>query len=404
MVKAHSLLYAVYVCLIVSILCGALLYFSSLYNQLNLFYNTNESLYIQNQSAVNYALGKGQLDNESITDDATGITSEFQKKQYGLLSILLTQSTVKNDTIASAFFVGQYSNNQTALYLANVVSKISASGDVFINGDVYLPNERLSEVYLQNKPNRINISGKKLQSQIQLPTIDGRFKEIYQQHRSKIINFNALERKNDSLYVNSFLDETKEIQLSSPVLNNVIIKGNFIITSKDSICLRKDTILEDVILMAPKVIISDGFVGNIQVFASENIKIGKKVMLNYPSALCVYNKTEKPSTIVIDEDSKIVGLVILYGDNLMQFDKNFIETKERSSVLGTIYCCGTLNLKSKVIGSVYANKIEYKTTASTNLNCLAELHIDALKRPSFFMELPIFDSKSSQYGIVKKIL
>jgi hypothetical protein len=66
MVRAHSLLYAIYISLIVSIICGALLYFANLYGQLNLYYNLQEELYLQNQSVVNYALGNKLIYSETL--------------------------------------------------------------------------------------------------------------------------------------------------------------------------------------------------------------------------------------------------------------------------------------------------------------------------------------------------
>lgn len=404
MLKAHSLLYAVYVCLIVSIICGALLYFATLYSQLNLFYNTNESLFIHNQSSVNYAIGSTSNNSEIVLDEETGIQSSFQKKQYGLLSVLLTHTFVKNDTIDSAFFVGQFTPNKTALYLSNLSQRIAASGSVTINGDMFLPTTSISDKYIDNSPIKISITGNRSISEMQLPKINEKCKEIFQSRKTKTIFLNGIQKKNDSIYVNSFFNETLEIQLTSPVLSNVIIKGNFVISAKDSIVVTKNTILEDVILIAPKVIISDGFNGNIQVFANENIRVGKQVVLNYPSALCVYNKSENEGLITIDEESKIAGLVFLLSDDLLKFEKNKIETKEKSKILGTVYNCGTLYLKSDVLGSVYSYKISYKTNSSEYGNCIANVSIDATKRPKYFMELPLFEEKTSKYGIIKKVL
>ena len=140
MVKAHSLLYAVYVCLLVALLCGGLLLLSNLYNQLNIYYVSHESLYISNQSTVNYALGNGLvLDEEVLTEKETGIQSQFSVKNHGLLPLLLTQSFVKNDTVSSVHFIGQkVANANTAFYMANFTQPLSVSGEVTIKGDVFL--------------------------------------------------------------------------------------------------------------------------------------------------------------------------------------------------------------------------------------------------------------------------
>ena len=113
MVKAHSLLYAIYICLIVSIICGALLYFAYLYNQLNLHYNLQEEMYIHNQSVVNFALGNQISQVELPIDENSGIDGNYKVKQYGLLTMLLSNSILRNDTISSVHFVGSFSSDKT---------------------------------------------------------------------------------------------------------------------------------------------------------------------------------------------------------------------------------------------------------------------------------------------------
>ena len=57
MIKANSLLYAIYICLLISMICCGLLFYFNLYGQLNQYYRLQEDLFIENQSVVNYALG-----------------------------------------------------------------------------------------------------------------------------------------------------------------------------------------------------------------------------------------------------------------------------------------------------------------------------------------------------------
>ncbi len=407
MVKAHSLLYAVYVCLIVAVLCGGLLLLANLYNQLNLYYVTHESLYISNQSTMNYALGNGLVSDEAIlTEEQTGIQSQFSVKNHGLLPLLLTQSFVKNDTISSANFIGQkVTNVGTALYMANFTQPLSLSGDVTIKGDVFMPTERLKEVYINNKPNKIVIQGKKSISEIQLPILSDKCKTVFEIKNSAKASLSDFEKKNDSIYVNSFFNETIEFQISSTTLENKIIKGNFIISSNDSIYIKKNNILEDVVIIAPKVAIEEGFEGTIQVFAKESITIEKKVTLNYPSVIALYNNKESQKAfILIEEEVKIAGLVFLFGNDLIHLDKNTLEIKEKGKILGNIYCTGVLTLKSDVYGSVYTSKLNHKTPSSSYSNTIADITIDVSKKPKVFIDMPIFNNKTNRYAIIKKVL
>lgn len=405
MVKAHSLLYAVYVCLIIGLISGAILMLSNLYNQLNVYYNVHEELYLNNASTINYALGNNLIsDDETLIDEISGIESVIQKKQYGLLSVLLVQSMVKNDTIESAHFVGQYVNSKTALYVSNFTQPISASGRVIVKGDVFLSSDRIRETYINNKPNQINIQNPIKNSSINLPEISKRCEAIFNKTPTQKVILNSLEKKNDSLYVNSFFNETKEIQIVNNQLENIIIKGNFVIRSNDSLVISKSSKLEDVILIAPKITIQEGFEGTVQVFATEKIQINKKVKLNYPSAICIKNDSTKEGLIYIDEESKIDGAVLLYGNDLLHIDKNLIEIKDKTQIRGTVYSSGLLSINGKVLGAVFTAKLLYKTSSSTYTNCISDVEIDANKRPNYFIEVPIFETKTNQYGVVKKIL
>ena len=130
MVKAHSLLYAIYICLIVSIICGALLYFSNLFSQLNLYYNLQEELYIQNQSVLNFALGNKTIPTEIEKDENSGIEGSYETKPNGLLSLVLAKSYVSNDTVSSVHFVGARNTDKNAIYLTNLSKSLYYFGKV----------------------------------------------------------------------------------------------------------------------------------------------------------------------------------------------------------------------------------------------------------------------------------
>lgn len=404
MVKAHSLLYAVYICLIVSIICGALLYFSGLYNQLNLYYNLQEELYIHNQSVVNYALGNKLATEEFPADEASGVQGNYEVRQYGLLNVLLAKTSLRNDTVVSAHIVGSYSNDKTAIHLANLTKSLRYSGTVRLNGDNKLPSTFIETSYLTNKASQLTVTGKNTVSEIKLPEINENFKKIFEGIKTEKVALSQFEKTKDSLYFNSFLKETKEILLTNTLLANVIFKGNFVLRSNDSIVIRKNTVLEDVILIAPKITFEEGFKGTVQAFATKRIELQEKVNLQYPSVVCVYNDTEGESKLKIKKECKIEGAIVLFGSSILTINKNIMELDEKSFVLGDIYCTGKLDLKSDVRGSVYTNYFFYKNGSSVNDNMIVDIEIDPLKRPEYFMAIPLFEAKKNNYGVIKKVL
>ncbi|WP_431244375.1 hypothetical protein ACQ9BO_08690 [Flavobacterium sp. P21] len=238
MVKAHSLLYAIYICLIVSIICGALLYFSNLYNQLNLYYNLQEELYIQNQSLLNFALGNKMAVQEIEKDENSGIEGSYESKSYGLLSLVLTKSFVSNDTVSSVHFAGAYNHDKNAVYLTNFSKSLSYSGTVKLIGNNQLPSTFIETSYITSDLNKLTTEGKISISEKQLPEINPEFKKIFDVLKSEKTTLSNVEKIQDSIYYNSFFNTTKEIQVK-PNLANIIFKGNFILRSPDSIRVKK---------------------------------------------------------------------------------------------------------------------------------------------------------------------
>ncbi|PXY41159.1 hypothetical protein DMB65_09400 [Flavobacterium cheongpyeongense] len=403
MVKAHSLLYAIYICLIVSIICGALLYFSNLYNQLNLYYNLQEELYIQNQSVLNFALGNKTIPTEIEKDENSGIEGSYETKTYGLLSLILAKSYVSTDTVSSVHFVGAQNTDKNAIYLTNLSKSLYYSGKVKLIGNNQLPSPFIETSYINNNLNQLVVKGEKSISEPFLPEINTNFKKIFQGIKSEKIKLSEIEKSNDSLYYNSFFNNTKEIQVKS-TLGNIIIKGNFILRSEDSIRVKKNAVLEDVILMAPKITFEEGFKGTVQAFATKGIELEEKVTLHYPSVICVYNESIEESKIKIKKECQITGAVVLFGSTTEMIDKNSIEIEEDGLVFGDLYCSGKLMLRSNVYGSVYTNRFFLKTSSSSYENLISDIEINTEKRPDYYISIPLFNTQKTTYGVIKKVL
>ncbi|MBF4508375.1 hypothetical protein IRZ83_16985 [Flavobacterium sp. JLP] len=403
MVKAHSLLYAIYICLIVSIICGALLYFSNLYNQLNLYYNLQEELYIQNQSVINFALGNKMVSEEIEKDEDSGIEGSYETKSYGLLTLVLAQSYISNDTVSSVHFAGAHHLDKNAVYLTDFSKPLFYSGTVKLVGNNQLPSTFIETSYINNDLSKLSAEGKITISEKHLPEINPEFKKMFQGLKSEKAKLSNVEKPQDSLYYNSFFNSTKEIQVGSN-LANVIFKGNFILRSEDSIRVKKSTVLEDVIIIAPKITFETGFKGTVQVFATKGIELEEKVILNYPSVICIYNESSEESKIKIKKECRISGAVVLFGNTDNLIDKNSIEIDEDGLVFGDLYCSGKLMLKSDVYGSVYTNRFFLKTEASNYENLIQNIEINVLKRPDYYVSIPLFNTQKTTYGIIKKVL
>lgn len=397
MVKASSMLYAVYVCLIVAILCCALLYMANLYRSLNLFYNIREDMYIENQSSVNYWLGS--RNSNEVIDEEEGVQTFFKVKKHGVLEVLIAQTTCKSDTVTSIQFVGSSFPRRGTIYVSNFSNPLSFAGDVTLIGEKKIPSKNLEEKFISGKQNKLRNLGKIEVSTDVLPEINPAFRKIsLGQNR---VSFHSLKQKEGGLYFNSFLEETITVTLDNNLLNDVNIKGNFIITQPDSICIRSTSKLEDVIIVAPKVIIEKGFKGSIQVYADEQIRVAEQTTLSYPSVICVISEKNNKGEIIIGEKSTIFGAVIVFGNMIQTSEDNTIYLTKKSTIIGDVYCSGKLMMGGKIFGSVYSNWIFGQTQSGKYENCFIDTEVNGNRLPSYFVGIPLFKNKEATYEIAK---
>lgn len=397
MLKASSMLYAVYVCLIVSIFCCALLYVANLYNILNLFYNSREDMFISNQSAINYWLGSG--DEKELMDETQSIHNFFEVKKHGIVEVLITQTTFKMDTLTSINFIGSKPLERTALYVSNFSNPLSFAGTVKLIGDKKLPLKNIQEKFISNKQNLLTNIGKTEQSEDMLPSINPDFKNIViPKNRVKLSN---LIKKEGLLYFNSFRGNVLAVNLDDYKLDNIRMKGNFVLVHPDSISISSSSQLEDVVIISPKVTVENGFKGTIQVFASQQIKVGEQVILSFPSVLCVDARDKGKTEITIGENTKIYGAVVLYGNPIQQAEKNIVSLTTNTVIVGDVYSSGKLKCGGKVYGSVYTNWIFSQTESGKYENCLIDTEINCQRLPEYFVGLQLFKIKEREYEISK---
>lgn len=397
MLRAHSLLYAIFICLVVSVLCCALLSIASLYDKLNRHFILHDELYAHNQSLVNFASSHLQSP-EAFPDEDTLIKGTYTVGRHGLLPVLVATSSTKTDTVRSAWLLASASDDKTCVFIPRKGQPLAYSGRVMLEGTLSLPSAHIRPFHIAGALNELKTTRPPVLSPFDLPRLAADISRPID--RVKSVPLGAL-RKKDSLYYNSFLDSTRIIEMPGGMLARIHLKGNIVIRSADSIRVSASADLTDVVLVAPKVSIESGFKGSVQVFATSKIEIAGKVILRYPSALCLVNTSSDPAMLRIGSGSAVYGAVVLCGNAELDAYKNTIEIAEGCDLVCDLYCSGQLDLKSDLWGSVYTAKFNYRTLGGQYENCIANVRISPLKRPPAFMSFPLFEN--TRYGLLKKI-
>lgn len=406
--KASSLTNAVFICVIISVFCGCMVLISHYQNIFNNRLIIQEDLISRNTSGFNYLLSNSESLIYNKTQEVDlfedNIISVLEKKSWGFYDILICKTFFKKDTVSKTVLVGKTSSksNNTALYVTDYDKPLKLSGNTRIVGDIIVPNASTSQAYINGKKgNNILLKGKKLKSNNKLPKID---KDVF-------LNIDELPRLSVSTIINkqpvfnSFDSKTQVIDLKEKTLiKGINCKGNFVFTSNNMLEVDGTSKLNDVIVIAPKVKITSGFKGNLQIVAKEEVIVEENVALYYPSS--IYVKNNKDSILVkIKNNSKLIGGIVINGKSYNESLKRKLIIEEKAIVVGNIYCYGKTQLKGQVIGSVYTDRFYLKTNTSNYENIILNGAIDRESLPKNFIELPLFNNTidEKKYAVIKEL-
>ena len=405
MIKAASLLYAVFISLVIAILCGGLMLLFNFKMNLDTYFSGKTQLIYQNRATMSHVLHSDfRAINEEINISKIsldGIETKKEIVQWGAFEICSVVSYHNKDTIKQHTFMacGQ-SLDKPALYLRNNDTPFKISGDTYISGDVFvsgygIEKTTISGSGIKNTPKhigKIKLSRKQLPKR-ELPSFS--FPERYMSQ-----NLEAIE---EGFFVNEFGSETIVFEVANSI-HDIHLKGNIILQSKDSLVIGKTAILEDIIVVAPKVIYEPGFKGTTQTYATTEVILEKNVQLLYPSIIRVSDASDTSSFIHVKENSVVTGAIILEGNGLVTEDKKRIQIDKNALVKGDVFCDGVLSLYGVVEGSVIASSLLHKTNTATYTNLMYGGEIHAQKLLDHFFELPLVDYYTKQETIAIKQL
>ena len=355
-----------------------------------------------------YFLNHSQISSSGHLDlfgDKIGCT--IDDSDWGIFKVLNVASHFKKDTITKKVLVGKKGNGKNpALYLTDLGEELKVTGNTKIEGDMLLPKNGYKKINIlgNNSLNKPLINGSYTISDQMLPEIQ--VPEISLSSNGKRTPYSKF--KNTSAIYNGFDQNPLIIDLDAETLSKgASFKGKIILVSKDTITIREDMKLQDVIVSAPKVIVEDNFVGRIQIFANKEIEFGENVYLEYPSCAIVWSDPSFFDKLIhVSNRTKVEGPIILGEPSKYASTEGEITVDEGATIIGDLYCRGRLQLKGTVLGSVYTNKFLLKTKNGEYTNTLMNATIDAQKLSEQQLGFVLLNRNGFEkvsYGIVKQL-
>jgi len=341
--------------------------------------------------------------NSSIAitnENAIDLGIQVQRDLWGVFEKRTVTTTHGNTTfVKTALIGGKDKAEMPALYVNDHQRPVIVAGNSKITGDAFLPEQGLKMGNIMGLSyNRASLMyGKRKLSDSTLPQLSN---EIESQITS-LTRYDyfpegeVLTKIPEEGLKNSFQSPTLVIRDRVLRLGKTSLVGNIVVSASHKIIVEAEANLQDVILLAPEIIVKDWVKGQFQAIATESISIGKKCELAYPSALVVKKKPQslasekqnaqpnfntKPA-IYLDSYTWVGGFVLALDDSTEQQYAPQIKIDPDARVVGEVYCTKNLELKGSVTGnvstdafialedgSVYQNHLYNGQINSTHLN------------------------------------
>ncbi|PKD18029.1 hypothetical protein APR41_18115 [Salegentibacter salinarum] len=296
----------------------------------------------------------------------------FSTKEYwGSFELLVFNS--ENEFSKAVLLGGEINDLSSNIYLADNKLPLVVAGNAKLEGIGYFPKNLIKPGSIDgNYFNKGKLFyGESFASKNDLPQVSTSWRNYIENIvRSTPDKLGELmELSNAS---NSFFHTTGVIYSPDALLISHRLQGNIIVKSEKTIRVSSLSELNQIILIAPEVVIESGFRGNIHIISNE-IEIKSNSLLEYPSSVIVTeNQSQefrKPRIQVL-KNSTIKGNIIAFERVKKNKLKNDIIIAANVNIEGSIYCEGYLDLRGRVHGNVFSQFFATHQNGSIYINHL----------------------------------
>ena len=390
-----ALYYSIVVILLLSLFATGFILLNRLWFHENALFFKNCELNDNLDSAAEWLMNQpdlvhpGETKDLDIYSDSSSLV-KIEADKWGLLRLIKTSASWRSLTIQRTAFYSELKNKPYALYLSDQNKFLSLVGKCVITGDCSLPalGIRAGEMDGGTFTGKRMIDGKIYQSGNKLPPLSKDLLNTWTGYLDKkfrktdsIVGVNDLNRNPSSRV--SFNSATKVIDCGRKVsLQNINLSGNIIVTASDTILIGASARLQDILVVANTIILSNQVQGSFQLFARNHISLGDHCTLRYPSfAVCLAKHT--PGKITIGKDCAVNGGIIIDGVDDIK-GSNRLEMSEGNKLTGTVWVNGEVGFSGQIEGSLYCNKFYIDTPRAYYENFLRDAVIDVHSIPAKF--------------------
>ncbi|MCR9155551.1 MAG: hypothetical protein NXI09_15710 [Bacteroidetes bacterium] len=400
-IKAGSLSYALFLALIISLLCFlmiGLLHLNRIaFLRSDLSFRVEDALYTG--ISESRALFKGSRIITNYQDETFKLTQ--MHRNWGAFEMASCLVEAKDRRLGRAVILAHEAiDSIRALYHPDENNSLGMSGEAQIIGDAYLSSKGLETKFINGKGilSSKMLQGNKREAGKSLPQLPFDYVKYWRAYLEGQIN------SVDSLSKNAFSETIrhpfwkKTIVYStsnSLKLQGVKWKGNIIVVSNEEIEISADCDLKDLILIAPVIKVNSGARISAHLFAVNSIEIGDSVHLNYPSSISLINRKGEAGQIELKPNSRVNGAIVHTVDLRSRSNDVHLWIQSKALVIGTVYNSGNMQLQGTVLGQVFSRYFLVKTETAIYEDVILDGQINRKDHPGPLLFLPI-NAKSKQ--------
>ncbi len=412
--KGGSLIYAVMISLLVAMLVGGgvLLqhYQTSIQNQL---YH-QELAWEGAESVAVWTFAQNEPSDLSQSGSLWRKADSFQVESFpwGLYGCLQIRSQYGEAIVDRQALWGAKPSGilQASLFVKDQNRSIRLVGKTRLQGLCYLPTGRASSGQINNRrfEGKNLVQGQVANSRYKSPNLSyDNFVEVRKLLNSlpedslSAISWGKLTQ--DSI-LGPWREETNLLRFHDAIrLQDNYLSGRSILISEQAISIGRECKINEVLLIAPSIIVEAGFEGSLQLFARDSVIIEPEVYLKYPSAIVVAGRDQNnPGKLVVRENAKVEGTLIndpAFGERAF-IQNNFTLFEKGSEIWGHAIIKGILDHYGMVRGTLIAERFRVKTRSGTYVNHLLDAEISQIDFSDDYVA-GLYVEDPEQYQIIK---
>lgn len=420
MIRSSSIVYALFVITILTILSASFVLYLRFHNQLVIDEISRLKQLSYVESACTLLRSEFRKDeffsqNKQLFDGDTASKVQLKRLPWGAFEIIYCSSKIRKKGISKIQLVGQNSTffDGVAIYLVDKKQPLSLSGNTKINGDVFLPEAGVKRAYVEGRSFKGTtlINGEIKKSSEQIPDLNAFLDKSIERTKGRTPNLMKdsigeleLLLQQGRLYQKFSKPTVLYKQKGDIELKNITLSGNIIIQSDSTIRLHRTADLKNVILFGKKIIFETGYKGQLQAFATDTLIVGEKSEFFYPSVLATYGKVNSGTQLIeIKNESVVSGIVFQERAKVASNDLSIIKLNEESVIEGQIYTKGSVNVTGAVAGVVICSNFNLRTSSSIYENYLLDAEIEAEKRSRYYVGVNFFEDNLAEKKVIDEL-